>query len=124
MNKDGKIFCKTELFNKHPNLLKKYTNFSIKRGWFSLVDSLCCELNEYIENGEDNYNEDCYIIQLKEKFGKLKCYVTEDFQTGEVLVTIDKYENNSIHICQECGDSSPEDVFETLCKNCRDSKRR
>ena len=102
-----------KLIDKYPILLENLS-FGIEcgNGWFSLLDRLC----------EDIIKIDgtCVATQIKEKYGTLRFYV--DFANDEVYDLIDKAEEESISICEECGEigqMTGTTWLKTLCKKCK-----
>ena len=63
---------------------------SIGKGWATLIDNIY-----------DNLREETYVMQVKEKFGGLRFYVGG--ATPEEFDVIDKAEEDSYIICEECG---------------------
>jgi len=63
---------------------------SIGKGWATLIDNIY-----------DNLREETYVMQVKEKFGGLRFYVGG--ATPEEFDVIDKAEEDSYTICEECG---------------------
>ena len=100
------------LLNKYPKLLGDLS-FGIEcgDGWFDLIDKLC----------EDILKVDTTTVatQVKEKFGSLRFYVSS--AEDEVFDLIDKAENASEEICEECGAPGKTEGkmwLKTLCKKC------
>ena len=100
------------LIDKYPKLLDSL-DFGVEcgDGWFDLIDTLC----------EDIIRVDPTAVatQVKEKFGTLRFYISSD--EDEVFDLIDKAEDASETICEECG--APGKIigvywFKTLCKKC------
>ena len=92
-------------------------DFECGDGWFDLLWKLCEDIEKL------NPNEDFKIVQIKEKFGTLRCYI--DGSTDAIFDRISKAEEDSYKICEKCG--STENVstkgpgwIVTLCKECRE----
>lgn len=80
--------------NPFRSVIDKAGYFEIGPGWYGLVKTL---ISEAIEKG---WNKE--ICQVKEKFGGLRFYTNGI--TDEVRQIINKYEEKSYEICEECGE--------------------
>jgi hypothetical protein len=85
-------------------------SFGCGEGWYLLIREICEALNK--SNG--------YILQVKEKFGGLRIYAECNEEIQEM---IDKAEEKSYKICEECGTeenvTSEGGWIKTLCSDCR-----
>lgn len=76
--------------------------FACGNGWYDLIDALCAEIDRHLqacfEEG-DRFN--VKIIQVKEKFGTLRCYAAgeDDFISGLIWMA----EALSGVLCETCG---------------------
>lgn len=128
-----------ELIKRHRILQKKKINLfnndnmpfyafeawgiSCGDGWNQLLDDLCekieAELDKLPEL-EDNFR----ILQIKEKFGGLRFYVSG--ATEEIQKIIDLYEELSYNICEMCGKEGKlrkiGGWIYTLCNKCCSEK--
>ena len=125
-----------KLFEKYPKIFKQREldrtvtamcyGIACGDGWYALIDEMCGNIQNRIENVNRNKPEeehiDCQATQVKEKFGGLRFYVqgSDDFIDG----IIDLAESMSYRICSKCGNQSmPQKKrgwIYTLCDNCRD----
>lgn len=88
-------------------------------GWYSLINRLIKEVNRL---NEEVYDDDFQIeiLQIKEKFGQLRFYVSHG--TSELFDLIHATEDESYDVCEYCG--SKENIgytkgwIRTLCKKC------
>lgn len=84
--------------------------FACGPGWYQLLHDLSSELISVIYS-------DCRVTQIKEKYGTLRYYV--DFANDAAWDIIEKYENKSGTICEECGQYGSRQVINgwvcTLC---------
>jgi rubrerythrin len=86
-------------------------------GWYALLDKLMADIMAQPSGDE------VVALQIKEKFGGLRFYYNHG--TEEIHKLIDKAENDSYHICEECGLVSEEPLtthnghgwIVTLCAN-------
>ena len=97
----------------HPN----FWGFECNDGWFSLIESLCRTVKRYEGKVQ--------IIQVKEKFGGLRFYVSggDEFLRGAITFA----ENFSYKVCEDCGsEGAPNDEgwISTLCGPCRFKRRK
>ena len=90
------------------DLMKKYffvTCFpEIENGWLPLLDAMCQEISKIIKANELEYKNLEFpfeFVQIKEKYGRLVCYPS--FANEAIWDIIDKYEEESITICEICG---------------------
>lgn len=74
---------------------------------------------------KNNYLNDYYIAEIKEKYGGLRWY---DYGApAEVEEIIKKYEQLSYHICESCGEYVEEvhsNIFITLCDKCNEKFKK
>lgn len=111
-----------ELYIKYPKIFDlSFThrvNWGIPETWVSLVDSLCAELQELYDKGLIEQNK---CVQIKEKFGSLRCYLNTESEIERSVIS--KYEKQSTELCQECGCADC-DLYRTkgwiryVCKPC------
>lgn len=82
--------------------------FECAKGWYPLIDELCKKLDKLIlEKHLDLIQEGDYkfqVLQVKEKFGELRFYVSGGFDDIEDL--IDEYVKKSARTCELCGKPS------------------
>lgn len=82
-------------------------------GWLQLIDPIIKKCQE----------ENIPIFQIKEKFGGLRFYAGVGSQ--ELQQMIDKAEEESYTICEECGKSGTrrsEGWIRTLCADCNEKR--
>ena len=86
-------------------------------GWYKLLDDLCYAIQKHCD---EPGNFQVEASQVKEKFGTLSFYVSgaDDY----VFDLIGKAEDESAHICEECGSkegvTQSEGWIVTLCPVC------
>jgi len=124
---DANMYIFQEIIDKYPNLFKtKCFNLDVGLGWFNLVDQLCQELETLIiEYEKENPTLEEYqkpkIVQIKEKFGALRCYM--DNPSTKMNNSINEFEKRSCKICEECGENGILRVIsfwsKCICDKCK-----
>lgn len=105
-----------ELQDRYPLTLKHISYFECNEGWRDLLDNLCFVIEAKIKSSK---LEDMYAVQVKEKFGTLRFYMTlsNDFIDGAINMA----ERQSAHICEICGNQGKTEnlkgMLKTLCKD-------
>ena len=88
--------------------------FAISDHWLELV---CDLIKNLIDVGWDKK-----ILQIKEKYGSLRFYISEG--SDEIYKLIDKAENDSFTICESCGKVGKLrgnlSWIQVLCEDCSD----
>jgi len=117
-----------KIFKKYPKIFRQKDlspretcmcwGLEIGLGWYWLVDKLC----EFLQFNIDKNNQpQLEAVQVKEKFGGLRFYVTG--ANSEQQKVIDFVEFLSHFICERCGTtknvSQTKGWIKTLCKTCR-----
>ena len=115
-----------KLFNDFPEFFKHKDNlraslmafgFECGNGWFDLIYNLCIDIKKYFLNEYEGigYNNEKYyheipehfnVLQVKEKFGGLRFYISSAPQYVHDIIR--EAELKSFHICEECGKENPE----------------
>lgn len=86
----------------------------VGKGWHKLLDTLY-----------DNKPKDTLVMQVKEKFGGLRFYISTGL--NEFLVLVDKIEDESEKTCEECGkpgEPTGTGWIKTLCDDCKISAQK
>jgi hypothetical protein len=86
-------------------------------GWGKLLDDLMDDLDKLGWNGS--------VMQVKEKFGGLRFYIGS--ATDEVFERVAKAEQDSYHICEQCGKDGTlrrKGWWRTLCEECQTGVER
>lgn len=82
-----------KLLHDFPNLYRNLDwGFDVGDGWFNIIYNLSEKLSK---------EEGTYALQVKEKFGGLRFYISSG--SDEDFDTIDKAENESYRTCELCG---------------------
>jgi hypothetical protein len=91
---------KQKLISDFPLLFgDKCREISIMNGWEPLVRILCDELEELINLQKDK--ENFYAVQVKEKFGTLRFYLS--CSTDEMIECVSEAYKKSSETCEMCG---------------------
>lgn len=94
-------------------------------GWFPLLTELSDKLDTIFREKYPELMNDFRVLQVKEKFGTLRFYVSSAPQ--EVYDLIYEYENKSDSICESCGKpgklTEKHMWLQTLCEECFNAKR-
>lgn len=109
-----------ELKRKFPNLYRDpYLGVSFGPGWYELVYELSEKLEALILKLPKLERENCYVVQVKEKWGGLRFYLSSS--TTNIHRLISKTESQSRKICEDCGQpGEPRDGgwIRTQCLDC------
>lgn len=98
--------------------------FECGDGWFDLIYDLSTKLERCIEIYiQENPKDHPRAVQVKEKFGGLRFYMTSE--TSEMSNLINEAENKSYETCEICGkEGKPNEKgwVTTLCDDCKENK--
>jgi hypothetical protein len=122
-----------QLFDKYPKLFAQKDSsmqetcmcwgICTEDGWYWLIDSLCSCIQNYIDANKKPQVE---IVQLKEKFGQMRYYITgaDDTIGGMIWLA----EDMSYQICEICGSTTDithtKGWIKTLCKKCAEKETK
>jgi hypothetical protein len=82
-----------DLKEKYPKLFEEgYIEISIPDGWLPLADKLLADITAT--------NKQCHVLQMKEKFGQLRCYLVGEKELQDMA---HKAQAESGNICEICG---------------------
>jgi hypothetical protein len=70
-------------------------------GWYALVARLARRLEAQIERLPRTSQRQVFCVQVKEKFGGLRFYMSAT--TTSMRATIDRATEESFHVCEDCG---------------------
>ena len=102
-----------KLLDKYPKLFssKQFWGFECGDGWFDLLDYLCGALLIYTYG-----DEEIYVDQVKEKFGRLRFYLSREDDVMHGMVSMAEYMSGRIcETCGERGETRGGSWFVTLC---------
>ena len=91
--------------------------FECGDGWFDLIWKLCEDI--------EATNEKVLALQVKEKFGGLRFYVTTG--SNKVLDLINEAEAKSMTICERCGKLGilhQQGWWHTICDECEEKREK
>jgi hypothetical protein len=106
---------------RYPNLFRDNApllGMSVGEGWFDLLDATCNLIEEEIKRLPEDIRDNVYAEQIKEKFGTLRFYMTEE--TPYIKGVIALAEEMSYGICEVCGNKGEQTKggwVKTLCKD-------
>jgi hypothetical protein len=72
-------------------------------GWFDIVWRLCEDLEPLTIESEKATGEPFEVLQVKEKFGELRFYVSHIHRTDAILQRIGAAGLESVRTCEVCG---------------------
>ena len=113
-----------KLYEKYPKIFIQkdlpksqscmYQGITVGDGWYNLIDEMCTKIATLDTKVE--------AVQVKEKFGGLRFYVTES--TEEVDDIILEYTCESLHVCETCGSTLDVQLtvggwIHSLCAGCQ-----
>lgn len=86
---------------KYPLLYSHCTYFECGDGWYDIINELSKKIERLLEKTPKEEREQCYAIQIKEKFGGLRFYMSS--MTDEIDNLITEAETLSLKTCELCG---------------------
>jgi hypothetical protein len=102
-----------KLLDKYPKLFSNqhFWGFECGDGWYDILDHLCGAITEYTHDPDE-----IYVDQIKEKFGRLRFYLSREDDVIHGMVTLAEYMSG--HTCEVCGNRGETrggSWFVTLC---------
>jgi len=106
------------------NYENKYATPDTQSGWNSIIISLSEKINDYVKGWREE--DKPKVMQIKEKFGRLRYYITTS--DNVIFKLIRKAEDESVQTCETCGNKN--DIkdhkrgqrkygwIKRLCENC------
>lgn len=121
----AKLFERFKFFHPERPLTEALMAFGFEcgDGWFDLIWKLCEDIEKMLPTMVSIPEEPFEVVQVKEKFGGLRFYVTN--ANSEILDRISKAEAESYKTCEVCGaPGQPNNAgwITTLCEKCRVKK--
>lgn len=112
------VFAK-RMEEKYPKMFAgKYGGFAIGEGWYPIIESLCGNIQHYLnwKNKESEIVPQVVVAQIKEKFGGLRFYYDggDDRVVGMVQMA-ESWADKSCEICSAPGTSGGKGWIRTLC---------
>jgi len=117
-----KLELEKKLKDTFPSVLRKVKYFECKDGWYNLIYSACLLVQSENSRNEEKGVPAFEFVQIKEKFGTLRAYMsgTNDYCRG----VVSNAEYLSGITCEECGTPGRTRVYGgfwiTLCQSCAD----
>ena len=88
-----------KLYKEFPNFFpKRYFEFAIGDGWFSIFYALCKDLEPLVKDAERPF----MFLQVKEKFGDLRMYTGGDINQ-EIKDLLQLAREKAATTCDQCG---------------------
>lgn len=120
-----------KLIKDYPLIFNKDFWFECSDGWYTLINVLCHEIQNYIDwkiksiPADDLENFQVVALQVKEKFGGLRFYYSggDEFINGIVRMA----EGMSYKICEYCGNPgkpNKEGWIKTQCEQCQKDNKK
>lgn len=89
-----------ELIKKYPKLYREVSYIECGDGWFNLLNELSNKIEQHIIK---NNIKDMFAMQVKEKFGGLRFYMT--CFDDKVEQWINEAEDKAANTCELCGNA-------------------
>jgi len=108
-----------KIINKYPKVFRHIHYIECGDGWYNLIYTLSRKLENEIGRIQEDQQEDFYATQIKEKFGTLRFYFSQEtpYMRGAIAMA----ESMSSVICEDCGCPGEERSggwIRTLCDIC------
>jgi len=97
-----------KLFHKYPTIFRQRKlpmtqsamcfGFECQNGWYNILDNLCQHIQDYVNENNCGPVE---AVQIKEKFGGLRFYITGGDDAIDMFIQM--AEEESYHTCEYCG---------------------
>jgi hypothetical protein len=103
--------------NGDPLKTRMADGFAHGDGWFNIVWRLCEDLEPLVAEAERATGRPFEVLQVKEKFGGLRFYVSHPHRTDAILQRIEAAELESLRTCEVCGKPGKvrDDCIRTVC---------
>ena len=87
-----------KLLDKYPKLFsnQQFWGFECGDGWYDILDHLCGAITQYTHDPDE-----VYVDQIKEKFGRLRFYLSREDDVMHGMITLAEYMSG--HTCETCG---------------------
>jgi hypothetical protein len=94
---------------EYPKIFPPDFHCDIGPGWITLIDALCCTIQNYVDNIHFRLEEGASVpeniqpvaAQVKEKFGGLRFYVDGGDRVTDGMIAL--VETLSTSVCEDCG---------------------
>jgi hypothetical protein len=118
MSEDYESFAK-RMEEKYPKIFaQSYGGFAIGEGWWPIIESLCSNIQHYInwKNRESEVVPQVVVAQIKEKFGGLRFYYEGgDDRIHGMVSMAESWADKSCETCGAPGTSGGKGWIKTLC---------
>lgn len=114
-----------DLVSKYPRLFKTYKWIECGKGWNTILEHAFWLIDNHIGRVSNEERETFEVVQVKEKFGTLRCYTstTDDYISGVIAMA----ESISCSTCEHCGmpgKRRSRGWIQTLCDKCWDENHK
>ena len=93
--------------------------FDCGDGWFPLLYKLSIQLENYISSLPEDAQSIVYAVQVKEKFGTLRFYMSSYSEEMDAyIVAAEKESSKTCEVCGNPGITLGESWLSTLCLSC------
>jgi hypothetical protein len=117
-----------QLVGKFPQVFKKIKHVECDEGWYPLLFDLFNLIEGYFIQYQisEELREEIYAVQIKEKFGLLRCYMNESTPFIDGAIALAEYISGRIcEVCGEPGVNRHGNWIQTLCdKHDQEKKNR
>ena len=93
------------LTENYPNMFSQpYGGICVGEGWWPIIENLCATIQGHInwKNKDQEVVPQIVVGQIKEKFGRLRFYLSREDDVMHGMVSMAEY--MSAHICETCGE--------------------
>ena len=116
-----------------PRLFKHGIAFEFALGWYEIIRAVSNKIDRILEKdaemykaieGEENQYSEMYAVQIKEKYGTLRYYMS--CETDEISELIRETEALSSQTCEQCGKIGKmrsKHWYEVKCDDCYSGER-
>jgi len=106
-----------DLISRYPKLFSDSSIIECSDGWSSIIFDFCNVISGHIKYLPEEIKDQIYIVQIKEKFGALRIYMS--LNTPYINGAIALAETISARICEVCGKDGVKKSFKgyirTVC---------
>jgi len=99
--------------------LAQESSYACDKGWYNLIDDCLNDIQKYLGIYKPEFRKDFKILQIKEKWGGLRIYVsTSDDKIDDIISYYEAKAEMTCEMCGEDGKLRTNGWFKTLCDKC------